>query len=112
MHSPEYIQQMNREAAAQASQDDLIPFVVYREDLNTRPFPFPDLGDYRPPGWELVDTYFCDSSGLGAPDEPAMSQAQLVDKLEENIGKGYGYGIIEVGQFQLYLGVFQKINTT
>jgi hypothetical protein len=104
---------MSREACRKAAKTGMLPYVPLHEDEIDAfpPFPFPFLGDYRPTGWKLVEELFCDSSGFGASDEPALSVEQLKRKLTElqrTEGKAYGYGIIEAGQFQLYLGVFER----
>jgi len=57
---------------------------------------------------ERIDTLFCDASGWGSPNEPALTQDQLFERLEE-ICKEHGkvdVAITEAGQFQLYLGVW------
>ena len=112
MMSLEYIREINREVGEQASREARIPYNPFNADeINTYPpFPFPNLGDHRPKGWELVEELFVDSSGLGASDEPALSVDQLKRKLIELDAKSetYGYGITEAGQFQLYLGVFKR----
>jgi hypothetical protein len=103
---------MSREACRKAAKAGLFPYVPLHEDeIETYPpFPFPNLGDYRPKGWKLVDTLFVDSSGFGADDEPAMSVRQLKAKLNElqRSDETYGYGIVEAGPFQLHLGVFER----
>lgn len=72
------------------------------------PFPFPDLGDFLPDGYELVDTWLCDSTGLGYESEPALTVNQLIEKLRELIESRdeYFVGIIESGEFQVVLGIF------
>jgi len=106
------IHQMSRETGKRAAQMAMMPYVpIHEEEIYTYPpFPFPNIGDHRPKGWELVDTLFCDSSGFGAEDEPALSVRQLRRKLIElqRSDKAYGYAVIEVGQFQLHLGVFER----
>ncbi len=109
MMSLSTIHEMSREQAAKASKAHKKPFIVEAEDLDlwrggteTPSFPFPNIGDYRPKGWTLVDTLFVDKSGCGSESEPAMNLRQLLARLE--VGKGYA--IIEEGQFQLYLGEF------
>jgi hypothetical protein len=69
-------------------------------------FPFPQLGDYCPPGWELLTELFVDSLGWDLFDAggPALSIAEFINRLEP----GAGYGITDVGQFQLYVGVFRE----
>lgn len=108
------IRALSDEAAARAAQEDLQPYVPFdrAEILRYPPFPFPSIGDYVPDGWELVETLFCDSSGLGAPGEPALTIAQLKRTLLEHeaADKDYGYAIVEQGQFQIYLGVFKQVD--
>jgi hypothetical protein len=112
MMSLDSIQQLSREATRKASRKHLEPYVPHDEaEIESYPpFPFPNLGDHKAKGWKLVDTLFVDSSGFGASDEPALSVRQLKAKLLElqRADKTYGYGIVEAGQFQLYLGVFER----
>jgi hypothetical protein len=98
------IQSMNEEVGQQAEEKELTPYVVQsKEELDTMPpFPFPNFGNFRPHDWKLVERYFVDSSGLGAPDELALTAYQFKEKLKV----GRGYAIIEEGQFQVYAGEF------
>lgn len=110
MMSLSAIHEESRKAGVKAAKANRMPFVVEQEDLDdwkangVRSFPFPFIGDYQPPGWRKVDSLFCDASGFGAPDEPALTIPQLLEKLQ--VGKGYA--ITECGQFQVYLGVFER----
>jgi hypothetical protein len=98
---------MNRAATASSARRNKKPFLLTEEDLESMPpFPFPKLGSYCPEGWELVEELFCDSSGCGQPNEPALTVKQLLEKLEP----GYGYAITREGQFQVYLGKFKKVD--
>lgn len=100
------IRAMAREAAALAASEGRVPFVVEAEDMEDFrrgvTFPFPFLGDYVPRGWKQVNEYFCDSSGFGAPGEPALTREQFLGK----ITVGRAYAIVEAGQFQVYVGEF------
>lgn len=61
-------------------------------------------------GYELVKNLFVDSSGFGAPDEPALDQNQFKTEVEALL-KEHGAltaKITDVGQFQVYLGLFKK----
>jgi hypothetical protein len=63
-------------------------------------------------GYKMIDELFCDSSGFGQDDEPALSVSQTFKKLEE-ILKTYPIiytAITGQGQFQIYLGIFIKEN--
>ena len=107
------IRHLSNQAARKAARAKKMPYTPWgvdeiRDDMP--PFPFPNIGSYRPKGWKLVDQLFCDSSGFGSPGEPALTIGQLQAKLVEHIADGhsYGYAIVEEGQFQLYIGVFEK----
>lgn len=112
------IRAASREAAVKAAAERLEPFILEDTDLEdirlrienggrSGPmFPFPMIGDHTPAGWERVDQLFVDTSGWGSPGEAALTPAQLLERLQ--VGKGYA--LIEIGQFQAYLGVFQRVN--
>lgn len=55
-------------------------------------------------GWNLVDELFVDSSGFGQPGEAALTIEQFYGRIKA----GYGYGVVDAGQFQVYVGVFEK----
>lgn len=65
----------------------------------------PNFGDYRNKNWELVNDYFVDSSGFGAENETALTAERFFSKVKA----GYGYAIIEEGQFQIVVGEFKKV---
>jgi len=112
MFSTAAIKQNNRRQAEKAAQRGEEPYVPYdaSEIRQMPPFPFPNIGDHRPDGWELEDTLFCDSSGFGSSGEPALTTEQLIEKLLNRHAEPgvFGYAIIEEGQFQLHLGVFRR----
>jgi hypothetical protein len=116
MMSLEAIKELSDEAAQEAAEEVKVPYIPFnRAEIEgyTR-FPFPNLGSYVPEGWELLEDpapLFCDSSGFGAENESALTPKQLIKALLELYDKdsGYGYAIIEVGQFQVYLGIFRRI---
>ena len=105
------IVEMNREAGEQAREEGVKPYVFSSSDLanlkNGDLWPLrkiPRVGDYTPDGWEHVETYFVDSSGFGQPGEPALTAKQFANKVKGE----FGYGIGEVGQFQIYIEAFEK----
>ena len=79
------------------------------------PYPVPNLSDedFAPnlPGYRRVDTLFVDHSGWGTSGEPAMTKDEFAAYVREQLaaGKRYGYGITDVGQFQLHLGVYEPL---
>lgn len=99
------IRQMSKEQAKKAARAHKEPFMwgddCTFEDLRG----IPNIGDYRPKGWELVDQYFVDKTGIGYEDEPALTTNQLLAKMKP----GMGYAIIEEGEFQIYVGEFKKV---
>lgn len=131
----EQIIAMNRAAARRSAREHILPLVVSREDLETdlmlkrrlRAIPF--IGDRRPRGWKLLnasamlgsnhgcvpfgiwrkDAYHfieVDSSGLGTPGEIALTFEEFLEAVRK-IGPGYGYAMVEQGQFQVVIGVFR-----
>lgn len=108
---------MNAEAGKEAEEagKTLLVFTNTAE-IDSKDFAFPLLGDYVPKGWELLDEpapLFCDTSGWGQPDEPALTMDQLLQRLKELFTEDpdYGYGVIEAGQFQAHVGVFKRVAT-
>ena len=106
------IRAMSREEAAKAARAKRVPLVLEASDIEhwkanpDKPgFRLPSLGDYRPKGFKLVRELFCDTSGFGRSDEPALT----VERLAETVKPGYGYAVIESGQFQCYVGEFEVV---
>lgn len=112
MMSIEYIQSLANEAGHVARQNKTEPLVVAEnpildEDLRG----MPDLGDYVPEDWELVETHFVDSSGLGAEDEAALTFWQFVTLVRTEIAKPneiFGWALMSAGQFQVNIGQFRS----
>lgn len=114
MMSPETIREVQREAAERAAAENLTPFVFWPEDEpDTGMVPF--IGDFVPRGWRLVRTYFVDATGWGREDEPAMTipawQAEVrrvSAEYAEKPGITPGWAIVEAGQFQVVVGLFER----
>ncbi len=101
--SLQQISEESRKQARKAARLHKRPYVFEEEDRGTfPPFPFPNLGDYRPKGYEMVATYFVDSFGFGSPGEPALT----IDRFVSLLKPGRGYAIVEVGEFQVVIGEF------
>ena len=113
MMSIQCIRDASDRAARKASREKRTPYVPFdaAEIDGYEQFPFPNIGSYSPRGWEHVESLFCDASGFGSPNEPALTKDQLKAKLKEYLEKEetFGYAVTEVGQFQLHLGVFRKL---
>jgi len=111
MMSLNQIHELSDEAARKAKRHGLRPMVLWPTEADRLKLggsmPFPFIGNYRPKGWKLVDTYFVDRTGLGSENEPALSRAAFRSKLKA----GMGYAVIEAGQFQVYVGEFEPPKT-
>lgn len=69
----------------------------------------PFLGYYVPTCWARSsrdDVLFVDTSGFGAPDEPALTWEQLAEVFEQHLGQGVG--IVEAGEFQACLAIYTR----
>ena len=121
MMSLEAIHELSARIAIDAEQEGREPLMYPFENLN-RPR-IPSIGDYVPPGWDEVgEPLFVDSSGLGLPGEPALTQVQFMEQLQYEHEFGFtddeiegetrryegpfAYAVIEEGQFQVYVGRF------
>lgn len=72
----------------------------------------PFLGDYVPEGWvrvEEIEPYFVSASGVGDETEPALNKDRFMLVLEDyaRSGEPYGLGVIEQGQFQVYIALYR-----
>ena len=56
-------------------------------------------------GYDLIETYFVDSSGWGTECEIALTFNNFLNKVKA----GFYYGIKEAGQFQVYIGEYKKV---
>jgi len=109
MMSLETIQSMTQDNRKKAAKKSLKPYMVEAEDIEAwkegrcMPLPFPNIGDYEPPGFKPDgDPLFVDSSGFGGEGEAALTLAGMLDALE--VGKGYA--LVSEGQFQVYVQAF------
>ena len=94
----------SRKQAAKAARLHQKPYMFEEEDRkHFPPFPFPNIGDYRPKGWKLESSLFVDKTGMGGDNEPALT----VEKFIQVLKPGMGYAIIEEGQFQVVIGEFK-----
>lgn len=108
MMSVAQIRELSAKAARKAARLNKRPFIFEEEDRATMRDhlkAIPNLGDYRPKGWELVETLFVDSSGWGSENEPALTIDQFISRMRS----GLGYAVIEEGQFQVVIGEFQRL---
>lgn len=114
MMSPQVIADLARQQAVRAAAYEVEPYVPADRDepLRWRSVPVPNIGDYRPAGWCLIEHVLVDKTGWGADWEPALTIEQFKQWASEkvdgaqNMGFRAGFAIIEEGQFQVVIGVF------
>src|ERR1035437_9806492 len=130
MFSLDTIRDLQAEAAAKAARQDRQPLVLWEaEEIRKAPH----LGTYTPNGWrpllwaDINETgqghaeyydgqgrvlLFVDKSGTGAEDEPALTKGQLIARVASIQATAaakrltIGWGIYEVGQFQVHLAAY------
>lgn len=113
MMSLQAIRDLSEQAAKRAKRERKLPMVFSETqramlaDGEIGPVRcIPNLGDYRPKGWKLVDEHFVDSSGFGSAGEPAMTIGDFC-KLVAKHDADRGWGLTQEGQFQVYVGEFE-----
>ena len=105
MLSIESITSQRRKQSRLARKQGLQPFVAeVNGDENVVNAPF--LGHYVPEGWRVTAKYFVDNSGFGAEDEPALTLRGFLKRVRA----GFGYGIFEAGEFQVYIREYYPID--
>ena len=113
MMSLETIHRLNAEVAVEAAEHEQRPFVITAEELDyCPPFPIPNLGYLEPDGWEKTDAvWFVDKTGHGHEWEPALTVEQFKRELRAYIAEhpSHGFGIVEEGECQVYVGAFRPL---
>lgn len=126
MISIETARSMAQDQAAKAAQDGNVPFMVWQDDLDHLNvakvcMAMPYLGTHLPDNWERVKldentpgvnmgdnddfgAFFVDSSGFAGLGEAALTPEAFIEHLEA----GFGYAIVEAGQFQVKIGKFKQ----
>lgn len=113
MMSGAAIAALSREQAVRAAAYELEPYAPADRDepFQWKTFPFPNIGDYRPAGWCLVEYVTADKTGWDRSG-PALSADELrqwvSDRVDgsSNNGCQAGFALIEEGQFQIVVGFF------
>lgn len=110
MFSLEVIRAMNKEAGDHARIEGTQPYLLTtaQQLKGMPPFRFPNIGDMKIKN-ELITTLFCDKSGFGSSDEPALTTRQLIQTLTDLLETRGPLliAIVEDGQFQLYLNIWK-----
>jgi hypothetical protein len=117
MMSLEYIREINRVQTNKARRHARKPWLPTPEQrkklaegasLDSVGARLPHIGDYVPKGWvQWHEILFVDSSGCGAPGEPALTQSQLAKEIAKD-RDGVAYAVIEAGQFQCYVARYSE----
>jgi hypothetical protein len=113
MWSTNVINDLSREYGIAARRKNRTPFVPWDAaevaSLGGES-KIPNLGDYRPVGWDLVEDLLVDSWGHDPDDAdgPALSQNGFKAYMVEHLAESFGYAVIEQGQFQVVVGVFSR----
>ena len=107
MMSLSTIREISAKAARKAAREHKTPLLVELDDMDNlyehlRAMPF--IGDYVPKGFVKVGEFFVDATGFGSPGEPALTQQEFLRRVKV----GHGYAITEQGQFQVYVGEYQR----
>ena len=116
----ETIRAMNSDATNRAKRKGNRPFVPaedIRKNLTVEnmraSIRIPMMGDYIPKNWEEVgEPLFCDKSGCGGENEPALTARGLCEAIKKD-AIDIGYGSHDEGQFQIYVSRYrQKVRRT
>ena len=135
MFSGQAIRDLQNEAAARAARLHKEPLVIWdRDSIEGDIRRIPNLGDYEPDGWELIDltddgwndelrlskcrydSLFVDKGGWGDCGEPALTFDELIPtvgyliQIGDDKGLKLGFAIVEEGQFQIHVGVYKKVS--
>ena len=103
MMSQRQIIELSDQEAKKAARQRKFPFIVWPGDVEKMPpFPFPNIGSYRPKGWTLVDHF--QASKQGEDDGFSLG----LEEVKQRLRVDFGYAIIEEGQFQLVIGEFKQ----
>ena len=67
-----------------------------------------------PEGFTEIETLFCDSSGFGSANEPALTKEQaeqaVLDLIDQYPGETLYSAITGIGQFQVYVSIYRIDN--
>lgn len=102
----------NSRTARELDKQPCVPTAAQRAILATGKLEgtgihIPCFGGYVPRGWKRTgdEPFFVDTSGFGAPGEPALTHEQFARELAK-LPEGVGVALIEAGQFQGYIATY------
>ena len=82
------------------------PMLAKIDGVDMKSLPkIPFVGDEPIDGYHEIDSLFVDSSGFGQRGEMALTIDQFIEKIKA----GLAYGVTDAGQFQVYVGVFERV---
>ncbi len=117
MYSSNTIVNLNAEAALAAAAKNLVPFIpwdaneidVLGVDLLRQ---IPNIGSLDvSDAWDEINTVLVDSSGMGSESEPALTIRGCLEFIKQQVeeSSSRGFAIVSSGQFQVVLGVFERL---
>lgn len=117
MYSSSTLQSLNAEAALVAAAKNLVPFIPWDiNEIDTIGIDFlrkiPNIGSLDvSDAWDLLEEVLVDSSGYGAPGEAALTLNGCLEFIKEQVTESTsrGFALVGTGQFQVILGVFEKL---
>ena len=100
----------NSRTARELDKQPCVPTAAQRAILATGKLEgirIPSFGGYVPRGWKRTgdEPFFVDTSGFGAPGEPARTHEQFA-RDHAKLPEGVGVALIEAGQFQGYIATY------
>jgi hypothetical protein len=112
MWSLDVLEKLARDAGREARRSRKQPRKLTEEEIDSESFTIPFLGTHVPKGWEQTEqSWFCDSSGFGRDDEPALSLPRFKEELKVYFRENpdHGIAITQQGQFQVYVHAYRRI---
>ena len=117
MFTSETIVSLNAEAALAAAAKNLEPFIPWDireiETLGIKLLhQIPNIGSLDvSDAWEEIDTVMVDSSGVGTEGERALTAKGCLEFIKQQVQESAsrGFAIVSQGQFQIVLGVFERL---
>lgn len=117
MMSLQAIADLARDLAIQAAEGEVEPYAPgSAEECRTgweKRIPIPNIGNFRPDDWKLIDYVTVDKTGFGYEYEPALTIRAFKEWAAERVEQDdhAGFAIIEEGQFQIVVGYFSADET-
>jgi hypothetical protein len=113
MMSVDTIAYMSNQVAKKAASHGLVPYqpADAGEPLRWgKHVPIPNIGSYRPSGWQLMEDHMVDAMGGDDAGGSAMTLSAFKSWVQDTVVKDptAGFAIIEEGEFQVVVGYFTQ----